>query len=59
MSLMETIKKERKKAKRQYGHLMIDRETFEKASAYTKEKGYIMSRWASRALEAFIQKGEF
>ena len=59
MILMETVKNKRKKTSERYGHLMVERETFEKASAFVREKGYRMSKWASRALEAFIKKGEF
>lgn len=45
-----------RKTSDRYGHIMVERGIFERVMEHVKDKGYTMNRFASRALEALLEK---
>ena len=51
LEYMKEIKNKRKK----YGHIMVERETFEKARVYVVKNGRSMNWFCSQAIEAALK----
>lgn len=50
------MKETKKRSRKQFGHVMIDRDVFDMAHKYAKKNGHTMNWFASRALEALLEK---